>query len=313
MAVMPWLLFLYSLPTKNGAARLSLWRQLKRLGAVPLKTSAYILPDQPDLYERFQWLGQRLREQGGDATLIRAADVDGVTDDELVALFQEARAADYEEIMEAARPLLPARGKRAEPGPGEVEKLALKFQAVQKIDFFDCPKATDVEMMLRRLGEESLPGKVKALSIKNYQGRTWLTRPRPEVDRVGSAWLIRKYIDPKAVFVFAAHAAQYPEAIPYDMVGAEFGHHGDDCTFETLLKRFSLKEPGLAKLAALIHDADLGDGRHGMVEGQGLLAIFRGWALMGWPDAEILTQGCECFEALHRQFSSKPRKPHPKS
>lgn len=309
MSPVSWLLLLYTLPTRSGAARLALWRQLKRMGAVPLKTSASVLPDRPELYESFQWLAQRLRQQGGSATLIRTNDVDGITDAELVAMFQQARTAEYEEILQAARTLLPARkGRKARAASEAVEKISASFESVRKVDFFDCPKAQDVELLLRRIANDSPAETAKTLAVKNYQNRTWLTRPRPEVDRVGSAWLIRRFIDPKASFVFAADASTHPAALPYDMVGVEFGHHGDDCTFETLLKRFALEDATLKHIASIIHDADLGDGRHGTQEGQGLLAIFRGWAQMGWSDHEILARGFDCFDALHRQSSTRTRK-----
>lgn len=308
MTKLPWLLLLSSLPPNSGTLRLSLWRQLKRLGAVALKTSASVLPDRPDLHESFQWLAQRVREQGGHATLVRAQDVDGISDVELIEMFQGARAADYGEILESARALLPAKGRKQKASAEEVEKIAARFQAVRQMDFFDCPKAAEVEMLLRRLGEGPAGAAQKPLAIKNYQKRVWLTRPQPEVDRVGSAWLIRRFIDPKASFVFAADTKGHPQALPYDMVGVEFGHHGDDCTFETLMRRFRLDDPGLKMIAAIIHDADLGDGRHGTQEGAGLLAIFRGWAQMGWSDHDILSRGFDCFDALHLQASTRTRK-----
>ncbi len=308
MAKLPWLLLLHSLPPNSGALRLSLWRQLKRLGAVSLKTSASVLPDRPELYESFQWLGQRVREQGGNATLVRSQDVDGISDDELIQLFQEARAADYVEILEAMRPLLPVKARRSQATPEEVEKFASRFQAVRQIDFFDCSKGNEVQELLRCLAGEPASASPRKLSIKDYQKRVWLTRPKPEVDRVGSAWLIQRCIDAQATFVFASETSAHPEALPYNMVGVEFGHQGDDCTFETLLKRFALKDPALQQVAAIIHDADLGDGRHGTQEGHGLLAIFRGWAQMGWSDHEILARGFECFDALHRQLSTRTRK-----
>lgn len=312
MAETSWLLFLYSLPAKKGAARLSLWRQLKRLGAVSLKTSAYVLPDRPELLESFQWLGQRVREQGGEVTLVRAADVDGVSDDELVDLFQRARTADYEDLIKTLRALLPAKGKKPSAKAEEVEKIMAQFQAVRRTDFFGCPKAGDVEVLIGRLKDGKAAGSVKRLSKMDYQGRIWLTRPRPEVDRVGSAWLIQRFIDPKASFVFAANAHAHPEALPYDMLEVEFGHHGDDCTFETLIKRFALESPGLVKIAAIIHDADLADGRFGTHEGHGLLAVFRGWAQLGWEDEDILTHGFDCFDALFSLHSSHQFKPDKK-
>lgn len=306
-----WLLFLYSLKSKQGAARLSLWRNLKRIGAVPFKTSASILPDRPELYESFQWLGQKVREQGGDATLVRAAHVDGVTDDDLVALFQQARAADYQEIMDATKALIPANGKRLKEVPEGLEKLNARIEAVRQIDFFECPRATDAEMLLRRLTGARSPSASAAtrrLERKDYQGRNWLTRPKPEVDRVGSAWLIRNYIDEKPVFVFSQDPSKFPNAIPYDMVDVEFGHHGEDCTFETIVKRFSINDRAVRELAAIIHDADLGDEKFGRVEGAGLLAVLRGWARMGLNDEEILKRGFDCFDALRRVLTTRQTK-----
>lgn len=303
-----WLLLLYSLTSKHGAARLSLWRHLKRIGAVPLKTSASILPDRPELYECFQWLGQRVREQGGDATLVRVAHVDGVTDEDLVALFQRARSADYQAIMKSAKTLLPRKGRRRHQAPEGLEKLHARFEAVRQIDFFECSKAADTEMLLRRLaagGSAKSAAPTKLLPRKSYQGRRWLTRPKPEVDRVGSAWLIKKFIDEKATFVFGRDPAALPASIPYDMVDVEFGHHGEDCTFETLVKRFGITDRAVGEIAAIIHDTDLGDEKFGRVEGVGLLAVLRGWAQMGLGDDEILTRGFNCFDALHQVLSAR--------
>ncbi|MBX7209848.1 MAG: chromate resistance protein [Verrucomicrobiaceae bacterium] len=309
MTDLSWLLLLYGLSSKHGAARLALWRQLKRLGAVSLKTSAYVLPDRPELYESFQWLAQRVREQGGDATIVRAADVDGVSDAELVQMFQHARAEDYAQIIEEARPLMPSGKKgKSKASAEDIEKIAARFEAVKQVDYFDCPKSADVEHLLQRLSTNTALAQFKTLTIKQYQGRTWLTRPRPEVDRVGSAWLIQRFIDPKAAFIFASEPRAHPEALPYDMPGVEFGHHGDDCTFETLVKRFAIEDSAVMHIGKIIHDADLSDGRYGTTEGAGLLAIFRGWAHLGWSDHDILARGFDCFEALHRQFTSRGRK-----
>lgn len=306
-----WLLLLYGLPAKSGAARIALWRQLRRLGAVSLKTSASVLPDEPGHFESFQWLAQRVREQGGEATLVRAAKVEGVGEGELTGLFQQARAADYEELLKELRALAPARGGRlAKEALEDLEKIAAKFHAVRRIDFFDCPRAVDVEALIERLRQGGTSGAApgRTLQVKHYQGRLWLTRPRPEVDRVGSAWLIRRFIDAKAEFVFAATPDAHPGALPYDMPGVEFGHHADDCTFETLLKRFKLEEPALRRVANIIHDADLEDGRHGTQEGAGLLAVFRGLASLGRADEDILKLGFDIFDALYCQMAARARR-----
>ena len=136
-------------------------------------------------------------------------------------------------------------------------------------------------------------------ALKEYREKTWLTRPRPEIDRVGSAWLISKFIDPKAKFVFAPTAQAVPEAIPFDMLDAEFSHHGNNCTFETLTKRFAVSDKAVVKIGEMIHDADLDDARFQRVECVGIDRVLKGWAKEGLPDEEILRRGFECFDALY--------------
>ena len=145
--------------------------------------------------------------------------------------------------------------------------------------------------------------KAKApLQRRHFQGKTWLTRPRPEVDRVASAWLIRRFIDRKAKFVFAAEASAYPQAIPFDMFGADFSHHSDDCTFETFLKRFGIQDKALRQIAEMVHDADLEDGKFQRSECIGVDRILKGWAKAGLSDGQIIKRGGECFEALYQQI-----------
>src|SRR5258706_8795460 len=106
-----WLLLLYGLPAKGNTARVTLWRRLKKYGAIQLKTSAYVLPDQPEHYERFQWLATEIKESGGEATLIRGSQIEGVADQQIIQMFNESRAADYKEMSQACQVLLGARRK----------------------------------------------------------------------------------------------------------------------------------------------------------------------------------------------------------
>jgi hypothetical protein len=298
-----WLLLLYSLPTKRSAERVTLWRQLKKSGALSLKTSAYLLPDVPEHYERLQWLAQQVRDGGGEATLIRVTDIESLPRAEIVRLFNEARAADYAELNSELNELLLRNKKRRDESlPRELEKLRARFEKIRKIDFFECSKAHDVQMLLHR-AETLRAGRSKTapqLTTRRFQGKTWLTRPRPEIDRVGSAWLIRKFIDPKARFIFANDAAQHPEALPYDMVEVEFSHHGDDCTFETLVKRFAIADKAVRKIAEMVHEADLEDGKYQHAEAIGIDRVLKGWAALGVSDEELLRKGADCFNALYR-------------
>lgn len=297
-----WLLLLYTLPAKKSASRLSLWRKLKKTGAYLLRTSAYVLPDESQHFERFQWLAQQVRDAGGEATLARVTTIEGMADADLARLFNEARGLDYADIEKSLAALTATNRRKATPEFAEsLEKLRRQFQEIRAIDFFDCPAAHDLEVHFQRADNLSGadPKRPGTLNAKRFQSRQWLTRPHPQIDRVGSAWLINKFIDPHAKFVFAGSPDQHPEAIPYDMADGEFTHHGEDCTFETLLKRFAIADPAARRIGEMIHDADLEDGKYQRPECVGLDLLFKGWHRLGLSDKEILEKGFACFDALY--------------
>jgi hypothetical protein len=295
-----WLLLLFSLPTNRNTERVAVWRRLKKMGAVQIKTSTYLLPDEPAQYEQFQWLAKQIRDYGGDSTLVRAQEIEGLTREKVVAMFNEARAKDYAELRRSLQNFI-ARQKKidAEEAAAELERLTRQFREIRAIDFFDSPRGHDVAMLLRRAEGPRRARPLAVLDKKQYQGKTWLTRPRPEIDRVGSAWLISKFIDRKPKFVFAPTAEAVPDAIPFDMLDAEFSHHGNNCTFETLTKRFVISDKSLVKIGEMIHDADLDDARFQRVEAVGIDRVLKGWAKQGLSDQEILRRGFECFDALY--------------
>jgi hypothetical protein len=297
-----WLLLLYGLPTRQSGARVSLWRQLKKSGALPFKTSASLLPDTPEHHERFHWLAQQVRDAGGEATLLRVSEIEGLSSAEVVRQFNAARTADYDALRPALTKLIAANRRKVRDNfAAQLDRLTQQFEEINRIDFFACPRVEDVRMLLQRAGglRAAAGPAAKPLSPKRYRGRTWLTRPRPHVDRVGSAWLIRRFIDPEARFVFADRPSVHPEAIPYDMFEVEFSHHGDDCTFETLVKRFGLADKAVQKIAEIVHDTDLEDGKFQTTEGVGLDRLLRGWDKSGLSDQDLLARGGECFEALY--------------
>jgi hypothetical protein len=300
-----WLLLLYGLPSRQNATRVNLWRQLKRCGALPIKTSAYILPDESGHHERLQWLAQQVRDGGGEATIIHVSEIEGLPHEDIIRQFNEARAADYSAMLPALNGLIIKRRKQFDEAlVASLEKLALQFEQIRKIDFFNCPRSQDVRMLLKRatdLRNGKRRGSAK-LSPKKFLERTWLTRPRPEIDRVGSAWLIRKFIDPRAKFIFGADPAKHPYAIPYDMLEVEFSHHGDDCTLETLVKRFGVTDKAALKIAEMVHDADLEDGKFQKSECLGIDRVLKGWAKSGLSDEELLRRGGDCFDALYQHL-----------
>jgi len=299
-----WLLLLYALPTKRTSARVNLWRKLKRFGAVQLKTSAYVLPDDPSHYERFQWLAKEIRDASGEATLIRVAEIEGMTNERIVQMFNEARKAEYMEVKEACQRALRGRRAKGEVLAGEWARQARRFHEIKEVDYFRSSGGDDAEMMLSRLEKlvnpKIAPAAQTRLRAADFQGKTWLTRPRPGIDRCGSAWLIRKLIDSKARFVFANEPSAHPKALPYDMTDVEFSHHGDDCTFETLVKRFGITDKAVLKMAEMVHDADLEDEKFQRDECLGINAVLSGWARTNMTDAELLAKGMECFEGLYQ-------------
>jgi hypothetical protein len=300
MKVTSWLLLLFSLPTNRNTERVAVWRRLKKMGAVQIKTSTYLLPDEPPQYEQFQWLAQQIRDYGGDSTLVRAHEIEGLTKDKVVSLFNTARDKEYVELRKSLQSFIARRKKSgAEFAAAELERLTKQFRELRQIDFFDSPRGHDAAMLLRRAEGPRRSAKLQTLDVRQYRGKTWLTRPRPEIDRVGSAWLISKFIDPKARFVFAPTARAVPEAIPFDMLDAEFSHHGNCCTFETLVKRFAILDKALTKIGEMIHDADLDDAKFQRVECIGIDRVLKGWAKEGLPDEEILRRGFYCFDALY--------------
>ena len=295
-----WLLLLFSLPTNRNTERVAVWRRLKKLGAVQIKTSTYLLPDEPAQYEKFQWLAQQIRDYGGDSTLVRAQEIEGLTKEKVIVMFNDARAKDYAELRKSLQRFIGRRKKMdAERATAELERLTRQFREIREVDFFDSARGHDVAMLLRRAEGRGAARQLAVLDAKQYQGKTWLTRPRPEIDRVGSAWLISKFIDKKPKFVFAPSADGVAGAIPFDMLDADFSHHGNYCTFETLAKGFAISDKAVAKIGEMIHDADLDDARFQRVEAVGIDRVLKGWAKQGLPDEEILRRGFECFDALY--------------
>ena len=298
-----WLLLLYALPTRQNTERVNLWRKLRKFGAVALQTSGHVLPDDPTQLERFQWLSKEIRDAGGEATLIRVAEIEGMSKEAVVGMFNDARAAEYKELAAACRETL-SGGRKGEELAAEVARHQRRFQEIRAVDYFDSPGAHDARMMLQRAEKALSRGPGVALARredpKRFIGKLWLTRPRPGIDRAGSAWLVRKFIDPKAKFVFGMEPGKHPEAVPFDMADVEFSHHGDDCTFETLVKRFGITDRTVLRMAEMVHDADLEDEKFQRCECIGINAVLTGWARTSISDGELLEKGIECFEGLYR-------------
>lgn len=288
-----WLLLVFNLPSKNASARVEIWRKLKKLGALPLRTSGYLLPNTPGNHERFEWLAAVIRKYKGEASVAQVTAFNGLSRETITQLFMEARSKDYEQIVTALR-------KRRTHTAGQLAGLRRRYAEIVAIDFFKSPLAERVESMLDAAEQGRPVSGAETRARREFLNRTWITRPRPGIDRVSSAWLIQRFIDPNARFAFATDPRQFPNAIPFDMFTADgFGHRGDNCTFETLCREFSIKDRKVRIIGQIIHDADLEDEKFGRAEGAGLDRVLNGWARQQISDDELLRRGIELIEGLY--------------
>jgi hypothetical protein len=297
-----WLLLVYRLPSSRASQRVEVWRKLQRYGALALPSSGHVLPDSPANQEKLEWLATAIRTYRGDASVVKAQAFDDLPDDRLRKMFIAARTRDYEALAKELRTSLSRAGR---PSPG-LTRLRRRLHEIGAIDYFENPLRKKIEAMLSH-AEEEKPMRAKATTsdkAKRHRNRVWMTRPRPGIDRVSSAWLIRRFIDPRAKFVFHDDPGARPDAIPFDMFGATgFGHRGEDCTFETLCKEFGIRERVVRQIAQIIHDADLEDEKFGRTEGQGLDATLKGWAAQDIPDDELLRRGMDLIDGLYHGLS----------
>lgn len=292
-----------------------MWRKLRALGAVPLRKSVYLLPPTPDNFERFQWLSQEVQKDGGEATFLSVENVENMKRAEVIRLFQQVRDQDYRALVERYRKL--ARGlDRKTPVRStsrrneELTRLARELERIREIDFFDAPGYHEAKRLQETIEMRLHPGQADTpaadLPMDALKGRRWVTRPRPHVDRIGSAWLIKRFIDPDAEFVFAPSKDFPPDAIPFDTAGVEFGHQGEDCTFETLVKRLGQGDRRLTHLAEIVHEVDLKDQKFPRDEARGVDLAIRGLLATFKDDQEVLVQGMVLFDGLYAALSDRP-------
>jgi hypothetical protein len=303
-----WILLLYALPKGKGRQRVALWRQLRRHGCLALNTSAYILPDRPSCHEHLQWLAKQILDAGGEATVSKVLMIEGLDNQEIQKRFNAERDAHYVKLLKEASAL---RKRREAPVRllRKFDRLKHLAKQAREIDYFGASKGRDLDEVLGQL-EGELRGKPQkdtapTLEAKHYLKRVWMTRPNPEIDRCASAWLIKKFIDPKATFRFAAQRPRRSTAVSFDMLDADFTHQGDSCTFETLCERFGINDSMILQIAEMVHDADLEDEKFGRKEAVGIDLMLKGLAHMEKPSTEILSAGIAAIEALFRALKSR--------
>jgi len=320
----PWLLLAHQLPTQPSNARVKTWRRLQQIGAVPVRNSVYALPNTDACREDFAWIRTEIIALGGEATVFAAAALDEEDSAAILDAIQRARQADYVALkrdVDRMRP--PARAQRAGASRHDqvsrsVRQLRDRFVAIRRIDFFNAPGGAAIADAIDRLEAQlahrtAEPQEVNVhVSPKAFRNRRWVTRPRPGVDRMASAWLIRRFIDPKARFAFSS--APDGADVPFDMYTGEFSHQGTLCTFEVLAKRFKIADPMVARLAQIVHDLDMKESVYGAPESPAVGRMVEGLRQVHAEDHPLLEQGIAMFEALARSFESSapaPRKRRP--
>ena len=327
MSAASWLFFFSSLPSKPVGNRVRAWRRLVRAGAVQLKGTVYVLPDNREHEEFFQWLSGEISGMGGEAAFIRADRVETMSEEEIVALFERRKAMEYRRLGEAvgvmedkiAGALQGGRAVAAKALRSGIAKLERDFEETRRTDFFASAAGRDLGTRIERaqgaLNELAAAARRAPRSAEiplrdpdAYRGRRWVTRRDPFIDRMASAWLIRKFIDPAAAFGFIDEedvAAAAAVTVAFDVRGGEFTHVDDLCTFEVLVRSFALKDPALAKVVEIVHDLDVKDDRYRRAEAAGVQEILEGVRRTAVDDDDSLERGMAVFEML---YSAKSRR-----
>lgn len=298
----PWLLLIFSLPSKKGTERVGIWRKLQKYGALSLRNSGYLLPNNPANQERFEWLAASIRGFKGQASVLQVRSIDDLPHETLKERFRDERNPDYAAVIREIQAV-----KHSDPGSSaQLARLKRRLGEIIEIDFFESPlrgKAQEALLRAERpIPRATRPGKGR-VATEDYQNRLWLTRPRPGIDRTASGWLIKRFIDPKAVFIFDSDASAHPDAVPFDMYqSGGFGHEGENCTFEHLCSRFGIRDKKVGLIAKAIHDADLEDDKYGRQEGIVINQVLKGWAGQGINDEELMRRGMDVIEGLYRSI-----------
>jgi len=315
-----WLLLIHQLPAKPAYFRVKVWRRLQGLGAVAVKNAVHALPASEQAQEDFAWLLKEIVAGGGEAMACEARLVDGLSDQDVRALFNAARDEDYGALAREARLLAqaPAAGMAAAQRADARARLArLKSRSLEivAIDFFGANGRETVDGLLAMLGaalrEEPVmgpaPSDKASFGTEALKGRVWVTRQGVHVDRIASAWLIRRFMDPGSRFKFVRGKGYQPlpGELRFDMFEAEFTHEGDRCTFEVLLSRSGLEDPALRAISEIVHDIDLKDGKFARGETTGIAHLVAGLALANKSDEQRMSRGGAVLDDLYEYFRRK--------
>lgn len=320
-----WLLFFYTVHSKPVSSRMKVWRRLMKAGAIQLKGAVYILPFSDEHYEFLQWLVSEIAAMKGEGAFARIDKIDTMRDSAIISLFDQQRAGDYkrlEKTLDDIERKLSSiqKGAKARDIAGMAEqfnKLLKDFGEVKKVDFFSSRKGRTLQGRMKHIKTEinNLPGAeernespiaITPRSVVSYRGKTWVTRKKPFIDRMASAWLIRSFVDKKAIFTFMNEnkiKSLGKKLVAFDVRDGEFTHTGDMCTFEVIIKSFGLKDKALKMIAKIVHDLDIKDDKYKAEEAKGLEDILIGIRKTSKNDRMALEKGIAVFEMLYASKS----------
>lgn len=312
MAAPPgWLLLVHQLPARPLYLRAQVRRRLAQVGALPLKNSVYVLPDTPDCLEDLQWIAQEAIAAGGEASVCRAEFVDDAVAAELRARFRQAAAARFAPIKGALeKQLTELRRKKSRTPPAAATRLRRSAEQAIPLDFFHSDEGKEVQALMgaiRKLLRPPAKAGPRDISGRGLKGRVWVTRRDPHIDRLATAWLIRRFVDPAARFRFVDPAGGSVRGgeTSFDMTGADFGHEGDRCSFETMCARLKLKNAGLGHLAEIVHDLDLKDRKFGRSDAAGVQRLVDGLSAAHADSNARVLAALPIFDTLFAAFGGK--------
>ena len=313
----PWLLLIHQIPSRPAYLRVRFGRMLRRLGAVPIKNSVYVAPATPELHAPLAAVASEILRASGDAVVCEAQFLEGLADGAVEDLFRAASDAEYSAIAAEARRLASSlRGRRATDDPARrragraLERLRARFDLALGRDRFGAGGRERSARLLSLL-EDRVHGLEPATKSTAHpdppRAATWVTRRGVMVDRIASAWLIRRFIDREAAFKFVPGRGYrpLPRELLFDMAGAEFTHQGKRCTFEVLIERFGLRDSALKPIAEIVHDLDLEDEAYERPEVAGVGRLIVGLAIAESDDTARLARGSSIFESLYESFRRK--------
>lgn len=308
---MKFLLLVLSLPTGNATARQRTWRALKTCGAVALRDGVYLLPQHHDSHEQLEKLAAEVRDSNGIAQVLHADAADGA---DLAGLFD--RSAEYATLLaEVGKVRRALSADTVQDTLRQARRLRKSFTALEAIDFFPGESRRQVDAALQDMERacasvmspeepHQVVGTIELRHPFDYQGRVWATRRRPWVDRLATAWLIRRFIDHEARILWLERPQDCPdEALGFDFDGATFSHVGSRVTFEVVAASFGLEHAAIARLGLLVHYLDVGGAQP--PEAIGIETVFAGWREVIIDDDQLLALASPVFDGLLARFEAE--------